>query len=85
MTYVELYRLQNNGDQEVIVTCMLQENGVVLCNGNEAILNNLQTEGIKDFSNSKPSRLFPKDGKVFLEQLQYNFSSGYLNASHIKE
>jgi len=83
MKFVEFYKLQNDGSQQVIATCKLQNNDVV-CEGDDVFVQNLTRDGILDYSNPQV-RLFPKDGFRFLEQLKYNFKSGYLNASEIKE
>lgn len=88
MKYVELYNLQNDGSQKVIVTCYLNDNGEVECEGDLTLAKNLKEEGVKDYSNIESvisSKLFFKDGLKFLEQLKFNFTSGYLNASEIKE
>lgn len=87
MKYVELYKLQNDGSQKVIATCYLNDNGEAECEGNQTLVDNLRMEGIKDYSKTdriNPSKLFFKDGLKFLEQLKFNFASGYLNASDIK-
>ena len=84
MQFVEIYKLKNDGSQEVIVTCELAENKAV-CKGDKAMIQSLEKEGIRDFSASEPKKLFPKDSLRFLEQLKYNFKSGYLMASDIKE
>ncbi len=83
---VEFYKLNNDGSQTTIATCHLNNEGVVECEGNENLFENLKSEGIKDYiDESGESRLFFKDGLKFLEQLKYNFKSGYLNASDILE
>lgn len=83
MSYVELYKLQNDGSQTVVATCRL-EDGVVGCEGDTVLVNNLMTGGIKDYDNPEGGKLFVKDGLKFLEQLKFNFTSGYLNASEVK-
>lgn len=83
MPYVEIYKLKNDGTQEISVICRLADN-IVLCEGNEALTESLNNEGIRDYSRDKPTRLYPKEGLRFLEQLKFNFKSGYLNASEIK-
>lgn len=86
MPYVEFYKLQNNGTQEVIATCHLNEGGGVECEGQEDLVGNLKKEGIRDYTDrEKMVTLYPKDGLKFLEQLKFNFTSGYLNASDIKD
>lgn len=83
MKYVEIYKLKNDGTQEIIVTCELKEDRVI-CKGGENFIEYLKKEGILNYSDL-PRKLFPKDGLRFLEQLKFNFKSGYLNASDIKE
>lgn len=84
MKYVEIYKLQNDGSQKVLATCVLQKDTIV-CSGEEIFVNNLLKEGISDYSQTSSKKLFPKDGVHFLEQLKYNFKSGYLTASEIKD
>lgn len=84
MKIVEIYKLQNDGSQKVLATCKLINN-VVVCEGDMVFINNLEKEGIKNYSQNGPDKLFLKDGLSFLEQLKYNFKSGYLNASDIIE
>lgn len=84
MPYVEIYKLQNDGSQKVIAVCrFLAEN--VVCEGDEVFVKNLEKNGIRDYSSDSLRSLFTEDGVKFLEQLKYNFKSGYLNASDIKE
>lgn len=88
MKYVEFYKLQNDGSQKVIATCYLNDHGEVECEGDIKLANNLKEDGIKDYSNADgvvSSKIFFKDGLKFLEQLKFNFTSGYLNASDVKE
>ena len=84
MQYVEFYKLKNDGSQEVIATCGMKD-GVVVCEGDEALIENLAKDGILDYSQAPPQKIFSKDGPRFLEQLKYNFKSGYLNASEMRE
>jgi hypothetical protein len=83
MELVEIYKLQNNGSQMVLAVCKLVGDGVV-CEGNEIFVKNLNQEGIFDYTTEPKEKIFPKDGRKFLEQLKFNFKSGYLNASDIK-
>lgn len=83
MKKVKIYKLQNNGDEHVIVTCTLTDSSVV-CEGNEAFVNNLQTSGIRNYTDqSSGAMLFPLDGIKFLENLKYAFRSSYLSATDI--
>jgi len=84
MKFVEIYTLQNDGSQTIIAICKLID-GVVVCDGDDNFVRNLNTEGIFNYSAPHKQILFPKDGIHFLEQLQFNFKNGYLNASAIKE
>lgn len=84
MKFVEIYVLQDDGSQKVIATCKLVNDSVV-CDGDGNFVRNLNVEGVFDYSMSKKQTLFPKDGIHFLEQLKFNFQSGYINASDIKE
>jgi len=84
MQFVEVYKLNSDGSQRVIAVCRLVEGGAV-CEGEEIFVKNLGKEGIFDYSSSKSPKIFPKDGLRFLEQLKFNFKSGYLNASDVEE
>ena len=83
MRYVEIYKLKNDGSQEMFIICSLKGKQAI-CKGNENFVKSLEKDGIMDYSNPA-EKLFPKDGLKFLEQLKFNFQSGYLNASDIKE
>lgn len=85
MKYTELYKLNNDGSQKVITTCYLSEDGLVFCEGNEILIENLKEKGIKNYEDPDGQQLFFSDGVKFLEQLKFNFTSGYLNASEVKE
>ena len=85
MKIVEIYKLQNDGLQKILATCRLDVSGEVVCEGGGLFVENLIKDGVIDFSIPERNRLFPKDGVRFLEQLQNNFSSGYLMASGIIE
>ena len=85
MPFVEFYKLNNDGTQKVIATCGLGGDGLVSCEGDDVFIGNLRDQGIKDYNNPKGDKLFFKDGIKFLEQLKFNFTSGYLNASDVKE
>ena len=85
MKYVEFYKLNNDGSQSVIAKCQLDKNGKVFCEGHEILIKNLERDGIVNYSDPEKKTLFFADGILFLEQLKYNFTSGYLNASDVKE
>lgn len=83
MQFVEIFKLKDDGSQEILATCRLIKDQVS-CEGNEVFIKNIEQEGIVDYSQSSNQKIFFKDGIKFLEQLQYNFKSGYLNASKVK-
>jgi len=86
MAFVEIYKLQNNGEQKKIAVCQLASDGRVVCEGEEVFIHNLTSEGIHDYSNeTRHQKLFPKDGQKFLENLKYAFRSAYLSATDIQE
>ncbi|MEK9175127.1 MAG: hypothetical protein AAB795_00885 [Patescibacteria group bacterium] len=85
MSYVEFYKLQNDGTQKVLAKCFLGQENIVICEGEDIFVKNLETNGIKDYNSQTEDKLFFKDGIKFLEQLKFNFTSGYLNASDVKE
>jgi hypothetical protein len=83
MKYVEIYKLKNDGSQEVLITCDLKKTRIV-CKGDKNLVKSLEKDGIMNYSNPR-EKIFPKDGLKFLEQLKFNFKSGYLNASDVME
>lgn len=86
MKYVNIYKLQNDGSQTVIATCRLSNDGTVVCDGNQAFVENLERDGILDYGNPQVrNKLFPKDGIKLLENLKFAFRSGYLVATDIQE
>ena len=83
MLYVEIYKLKNDGSQEVIATCKLVGD-TVKCGGDKIFVENLEKDGVRDYSDLENSqKLFMKGGIKFLENLKFNFKSGYLNASDV--
>ncbi|MCX6736103.1 MAG: hypothetical protein NTZ13_03405 [Candidatus Parcubacteria bacterium] len=84
MWYVQIYKLQNDGSQTVLATAHLSGD-IVTFEGDQKFIDFVTNEGIQNYSDDSGKKLFPKDGILFLEQLQYNFKSGYLNASEVKE
>ena len=85
MKFVEIYKLQNDGSQKVIAVCKLTDGGVVIESENKEFAHSLADRGVRDYLSNSDVMLFPKDGIKFLEQLKYNFRSGYLNASEVIE
>ncbi len=84
MKFVEIYKLQNDGSQKTIVTFRLDEDKIV-ADGDEIFIGNVKERGIINYSKEGAEKFGFDDGILFLEQLQFNFKSGYLNASKIKE
>lgn len=85
MKKVIIYKLKAEGTQEEIVTCTLEVDGTVKLSGQENFVKNLERSGIVDYEAPDGAMLFPKDGLRFLEQLKFNFKSGYLNATDVIE
>jgi len=83
MKYVEIYRLEKDG-QKKVAECQLEGTEVKIV-GDPGMALMLSKEGIINYSDAGEQRFFPKDGEKFLEQLKFYFRSGYLNASEIKE
>lgn len=84
MKFVEIYKLQNDGSHRVVATCTLA-NRKVVCEGDEAFVKNLESEGIFNYLETMPEKIYPEDGILFLENLRFSFRSGYLNASKVRE
>ena len=86
MKFVQIYKLQNDGDQRVIATCKLLDSRVI-CDGDPVFIKNLEHDGIRDYSNKElgADKLSLKDGIKFLENLKFAFKSGYLVATDIQE
>ena len=82
MAKVEIYKLNDDGSQSVIATCRLVNNKVV-CYGYKSLDDYLSNVGIYDYSTTPPQQIFPSHGSKFLQQLKYNFSSGYFNATEV--
>ncbi len=84
MKFVEIYKTRNDGSQCVVATCTLAS-GKVICKGDEAFVKNLESEGIFNYLETMPEKIYPEDGLMFLENLRFSFRSGYLNASEVRE
>ncbi len=80
--YVQIYKLQNDGTQKAVAICSLIDDKVV-CEGEKFLVAALSFNGIYDYSSPERVKLYPKDGMKFLENLKFNFKSGYLNASEV--
>lgn len=85
MPYVNVYKLKNDGSQDILAIFRLKNNDVICESENEVFMENIKQKGVIDYSNPEKKRLFFSDGRKFLEQLKFNFSSAYLNASDIIE
>ncbi len=86
--FVELFELDRDAQQKKIATFRLtEESGVVEIEGNHehAIIKSIQWEGIFDYKYARPGKLYPYDGMNFLENLKYQFRSGYLLATDVKK
>ena len=84
MKKVKILKLQNDGSQKIIVTCKLIGEKVI-CEGQEELVSSLSNNGIINYFNEGAEKLYPQDGLLFLEQLKFNFKSGYLNATDVME
>lgn len=84
MKFVEIYKIQNDGTQRVAAVCKLIGE-TVICEGEKPLVDNLERDGIWDDTKNPPQKIFPKEGISFLERLHFVFTSGYLNASEVKE
>jgi len=86
--FVDLYELDKDAKQRKIATFKMQEDepGRVEINGDEnhPVLKSIEGEGIFDYKNARPGKLYPHDGMNFLENLKYYFRSGYLLATDVQ-
>ena len=71
--FVDLYELDRNAKQKKIATFRMQESeqGMIEVDGdhNYPVLENIKNEGIFDYKNAKPGKLYLYDGMNFLENL----------------
>ena len=86
--FVDLYELDKDAKQRKIATFRMQEDepGRIEVDGdhNHPVMESIKNEGIFDYKNSRPGKLFLSDGMSFLENLKYYFRSGYLLATDIQ-
>ncbi len=86
--FVDLYELDKDAKQRKIATFKIQEDepGKVEIDGDHShpVLENINREGIFDYKNAKPGKLYLYDGMSFLENLKYYFRSGYLLATDVQ-
>lgn len=89
MYFVDLYELDKSKHQKKVATFKFSEEtfGSVQTEGeaNHPAIDSITREGILDFKFSRPGRLYPYDGMSFLENLKYNFRSGYLSATDVQQ
>lgn len=87
--FVELFELDHNANQKKIATFKLLEGegGGVKIEGdnNHPVVGGIMGEGIFDYKFARPGKLYPYDGMNFLENLKYQFRSGYLLATEVKK
>lgn len=86
--FVELFELDSKANQKKIATFRLtEESSVVQIDGdhNHRIIESIQGEGILDYKYARPGKLYPYDGMKFLENLKYQFRSGYLLATDVEK
>lgn len=88
MYFVDLFELDSQAKQKKIATFKMDEESPnVEIEGDQyhPAIENLKGEGIFDYKNATPTKLYPWDGLNFLENLKYNFRSGYLSASEVQK
>ena len=89
LCFVELYELDRDANQKKIATFkLLEENGGMVeieCDHEHPVITSIQFEGIFDYKYAHPGKLYPQDGMSFLENLKYQFRSGYLLATDVKQ
>ena len=84
MKFAEIYKLQDDGSQQIIAICELIDEKVV-CRGNKNYVESFKRDGVVDRSKTPFKKFFPKDGLAFLEILKFLFKTAYLNASDVME
>lgn len=87
--FVDLYELDKEARQWKIATFRMKEDepNHIEIEGNDdhPVLRSIKLEGIFDYKNSRPGKLYPDDGLPFLENLKYYFRSGYLLATDVQK
>lgn len=83
MKHVKILKLNKDKTQTEVADCQLID-GMVKCEGEPALIELFETEGIYQLDSKTPRKVFPKDGEVFLIQLKSNFSSSYYGAEEIE-
>jgi len=85
MSKVNLYKLNNNAKQELVLTFSLENNQVIMRGSATKLIEKIQREGIIDYTSKFQLPIFSDDGLKFLEQLKYNFKTAYLMATDVLE
>lgn len=80
MKYVIIFALDSDAQQVEVARCE-ERQGLVVCSGEKALIENLNVFGI----GALEKKFFPKDGVKFLEALVQQFDSGYMATSGILE
>ena len=87
--FVDLYELGKDAKQRKIATFQMNEDepDKVEVDGDEShpVMENIKREGIFDYKNARPGKLYPHDGMSFMENLKYYFRSGYLLATDVQK
>jgi hypothetical protein len=87
--FVELFELGRDAQQKKIATFKLSGDGgnTVEIDGDQEhpVVEGIKGDGIFDYKNARPGKLYPHDGMSFLENLKYHFRSGYLLATDVKK
>ncbi len=78
MPQIEIYRLKDDGTQEVLVTGKLLENNFLDLQGDLTFIGQLTENGVLDKSVRPPVRVFPDEGARFMTLLKKNLQSGYI-------
>ncbi len=82
MNEVIIYKLENNGEQTEFASFVLLD-GQVSAAGDAQFVKYIKENGILDYSAKSGTKLFPTDGIKFLQNLKFNFNSGYFNAKEL--
>lgn len=87
--FVELFELDRDAQQKKIAMFKLSGDGgnMVEIDGehDHPAIFSIKREGIFDYKNARPGKLYPHDGMSFLENLKYYFRSGYLLATDVQK
>lgn len=78
MSQIEIYRLKNDGTQEVLATGKLIGNNHLELQGDSIFVEQLTKNGVLDRSVRPPVRVFPDEGARFIKALKQDLHSGYI-------